>query len=122
MAVRRKPIRLFTRVHLPDSVGAISVPAVPAQNSRPEHEALYFFAAGLHNALVTHFSNQHRHLGAGSERAIHGLDGVGHALAVAVTRLQHVEVEHRWIVHALPPAARWMDRHRMMMRIDGMHI
>ena len=102
MSMRRKPVGLLARIHLPDAVRAVCVSAGSAQQRRPEHEPLHLLPARFLDSLVADFANKNRHFRAGGESAIHGLDSVGHALAVAVPGLKHVEIEHRRIVHALP--------------------
>ena len=99
--MRRWPVRLLRGVQLPDSIRSIRVARSAAKHARPEHEALQFLPAGLHDALVAHFAHEHRHFRRARQRARHSLHRVRNTRAVAVTRLEHVEVQHRLILHAV---------------------
>src|SRR6185369_5205588 len=86
------------------------------------HKALYLLTACLLDSLVADLTDKHGHSGAGGKAPIDSLDGVGHALPVAVPRLKHVKVDDRCIVNTIARAARRMNGNRMMMRICLMHV
>src|ERR1700676_5012634 len=98
--MRRETVCFLTRFELPYAIGAVCVSRLATQQCRPEHEALYLLAARFLDAFIANLTNQYRHGWARGQRLVQRLDRVGHALAVAVACLQHVEVEHRWVVHA----------------------
>ena len=97
----RRTIGLFESVDLPDSVGAIRVPSGSAQHTGPEHEPLHFLAAGFGDAFVADLTIDHWHLRRLLKRLRHAANGVRYAVAVAVSGLQHIEVEHSGIIHGV---------------------
>ena len=122
MTVRREAVRFFAGVDLPDAIGAVGVSAIATENGGPEHEALHLLAASFLNAFVANFADDHGHGWTGGQRSIDDLDGVRHAEAVAVAGLQHVEVEHGWIVDTLTRARGRVDGDGVMMRIGRAHV
>src|SRR4030095_2566346 len=92
--MRRRTIGLFQSIDLPDSVGSIGVPRRATQHAGPEHEPLNFLAAGFGNALITNLAIDHWHRRRLLKRLRHPADGVRYAVAVAVSGLQHIEIEY----------------------------
>ena len=54
--------------------------------------------ACLENAFIANFPDDDGHFGTCCERAIDGLDRVGHAFPITVTGLQHIEIEYRGVI------------------------
>src|SRR5216683_4508111 len=122
MAVRGKSVRLLPGVHLPNAIRAVGMAPRSIQQAGPEHESLNFLTAGLLNSLVAHLADKHWHFRAGFERMTNTVNRIRDALAVSVASLQHIEVHHRRVIHAIARATGRMDRNRAPQRIHSSHI
>ncbi len=79
-------------------LGAIGVPGRAVGHAEPKHRAGPLRRQTVAQHFVARFAIDHRHRGLRGIRLPHGRNGHDSGLALAVRRLQHVEIQERRIV------------------------